>query len=80
MGMDRMFRVMGFFLLMAGLMFFVGGMNGLGILFVAQAAGFFVISYARLTERGYMYVLGLYMVVAFVGMVFWSFFVGVPTE
>ena len=79
MGMDRMFRMLGFWLLMMSLMFLAGGMTNLAILFFVQTIAFVAISYFRLTERAYMYIFGGYMFVAFVGMVFWAFFIGVPS-
>lgn len=74
MGMDRMFRVMAFFLLMMTLMFLAGDMVTVAGLFLFQTLVFLVISYFPLSERAYMYFFGTYMVIAFIGMVFWSFF------
>ncbi len=77
MGMDRMFRVLAFWVFIIALMFLAGGMTVTAMLFFAQTAFFLIVSYLPITERGYMYIFGGYMVVAFVGIVFWSFFVGV---
>lgn len=77
MGMDRMFRVLAFWLLAMALMFLAGGMNQLFVLFLLQALAFILLSYLKLTERAYLYIFGGYMVAAFCGIVFWSFFVGV---
>ncbi|PTX65080.1 uncharacterized protein DUF2626 [Melghirimyces profundicolus] len=72
--MDRMFRVLGFWLLVIGLMFMAGHMNILAGLFYLQAAIFFVLGYLNFTERTYMFLFGGYMVIAFTGIVYWSFF------
>ncbi|SMO48444.1 DUF2626 family protein [Melghirimyces algeriensis] len=72
--MDRMFRVLGFWLLVIGLMFMAGHMNILALLFYFQAAIFFVLGYLKYTERTYMLLFGGYMVLAFTGIVYWSFF------
>lgn len=74
MGMDRMFRVMAFWLLMMALMFFVGGMVNVAGLFLFQTLVFLAISYFRLSERAYLFVFGGYLVIAFICIVFWSFF------
>lgn len=74
MGMDRMFRVLAFWLFVMALMFFIGGMPSLAGLFLFQTLVFLGLSYFRLSERAYMYIFGGYMVLAFVSMVFWSFF------
>ncbi|WP_335582660.1 DUF2626 family protein [Novibacillus thermophilus] len=74
MGMDRMFRVLAFFLFAITLMFFAGDMATVAGLFLFQALVFLVLSYFRLSERAYLFVFGGYMVIAFIGMVFWSFF------
>lgn len=74
MGMDRMYRVMAFWLFVMALMFFIGDMPNLAGLFIFQTLVFLALSYFRLSERAYMYIFGGYMVFAFVFMVFWSFF------
>lgn len=74
MGMDRMYRMMAFWLLMIALMFFAGDLPKLAGLFIFQSLLFLTLGYFRLSERAYMYFFGAYMVMAFVGMVFWSFF------
>ncbi|SDW06376.1 Protein of unknown function [Marininema mesophilum] len=72
--MDRMFRVLGFWCIVIGLMFMAGHMNILAGLFYFQAALFIVLGYMRYTERTYMLMFGGYMVLSFVGIVYWSFF------
>ncbi|MDA8351729.1 MAG: DUF2626 family protein [Firmicutes bacterium] len=72
--MDRMFRVLGFWLLAIGLMFMAGQMYMLAGLFMFQAAIFFVLGLMNFTERTYMLIFGGYMLVAFTGIVYWSFF------
>lgn len=74
MGMDRMYRMLSFWLLMMTLMFLAGEMYTLAGLFLFQTLVFLVLGLFRLTERTYMYIFGVYMVMAFVTIVFWSFF------
>ncbi|GGE22729.1 hypothetical protein GCM10011571_25990 [Marinithermofilum abyssi] len=72
--MDRMFRVLGFWCLVMALMFMAGQMNVVAGLFFLQTVLFFGLGYMRYTERTYMYLFGGYMVIAFIGIVYWSFF------
>lgn len=74
MGMDRMFRMLAFWLLVISLLFYANGNTNLGGLFLFQTLLFLALGYFRLSERTYMYIFGGYMVMAFVCMVFWSFF------
>ncbi|OYD07837.1 DUF2626 family protein [Paludifilum halophilum] len=72
--MDRMFRVLGFWCLVIALMFMAGTMNILAGLFFLQAVIFAVLGYMNYTERTYMLLFGGYMVLAFIGIVYWSYF------
>ncbi|MDN4594947.1 DUF2626 family protein [Polycladomyces subterraneus] len=72
--MDRMFRVLGFWCLAMGIMFLAGDMYSLALLFFAQTALFVVLGFMGFTERTYMYLFCGYMVIAFIGMVTYSFF------
>lgn len=72
--MARMFRVLGFWTLVIGLMAFAGSMYEMALLFFAQTAFFFLLGYLNLTERTYLTVFWSYMVVAFLGFTYWSVF------
>ncbi|WP_044642456.1 DUF2626 family protein [Risungbinella massiliensis] len=72
--MSKMFHVLGFWALVIALMFLAGHLTIPAILFLVQAALFFLFGGLRLTERTYMYLFGAYMFVSFCGMVFYSSF------
>ncbi|MBA4494271.1 DUF2626 family protein [Paenactinomyces guangxiensis] len=72
--MDRMFRVLGFWTFVIALMFAAGHMYIPAALFAVQTLLFVLLGYLRLTERTYMYLFGGYMLVSFVGMVWYSTF------
>lgn len=72
--MSKMFHVLGFWAFIIALMFLAGHLTIPAVLFLAQAAFFFLFGAFRLTERTYMYLFGAYMFVSFCGMVFYSSF------
>ncbi|MDQ0299608.1 uncharacterized membrane protein YjjP (DUF1212 family) [Salibacterium salarium] len=76
--MDRMFRMMGFWTAIFAVLFFVGDMFSMAILFFAQTAGFLTLGYMKLTERMYIYVFGAYLTVFFVGFTFYTTFIMEP--
>lgn len=76
--MDRMYRVMSFWTAIFAIMFFVGGMLEMALLFLAQTGFFLILGYLRLTERMYMYIFGAYLMVFFVGFTYYTTFVFVP--
>ncbi|MNE79967.1 hypothetical protein D3C80_1764980 [compost metagenome] len=53
--MDRMFRVLGFFTLVIGLMAFAGGLTEMALLFFLQTAFFVVLGYMIVTFTGFSY-------------------------
>jgi len=72
--MDRMFRVLGFWTLMIGLMSLAGDMIPMAMIFFAQTALFVILGYLKLTERTYIMLFWGYMVIAFSGFTYWSVF------
>ena len=70
----RMFRVLGFFTLAIGLMALAGGMIEFALLFLFQTAAFVLLGYMNLTEKAYLLIFWGYMIVAFLGLTYWSFF------
>ncbi|MFB4164825.1 MULTISPECIES: DUF2626 domain-containing protein [Alteribacillus] len=76
--MDRMFRMMGFWTAVFAILFFVGDMFSMAILFFAQTAGFLALGYMRLTERMYIYIFGAYLTVFFVGFTYYTTFLMEP--
>ncbi len=76
--MDRMFRVLSFWTGIFAIMFFVGGMLEMALLFLAQTGFFYILGYLRLTERMYMYIFGAYLTIFFVGFTYYTTFVFGP--
>ncbi|WEK52999.1 MAG: DUF2626 family protein [Candidatus Cohnella colombiensis] len=77
--MARMFRVLGFWTLVIGLMAFAGDLFEMALLFFFQTAVFFLLGYLNLTERTYMLTFWAYMVLSFLGFTYWTIFeMGIP--
>lgn len=72
--MGRMFRVLGFWTLVIGLMALAGQMVEMAFLFFFQTAAFVLLGYMNLSERAYMMIFWGWMMVAFIGITYWSFF------
>jgi len=72
--MARMFRVLGFFTLVTGLMMYAGHMTDMALLFFAQTAMFVLLGYMKLTEKAYLLIFWAYMIVAFLGFTYYTFF------
>ncbi|MFZ4452111.1 DUF2626 domain-containing protein [Salibacterium aidingense] len=76
--MDRMFRMMGFWTAVFAVLFFVGDMFSMAILFFAQTAAFLALGYMKLTERMYIYIFGAYLTVFFVSFTYYTTFIMEP--
>jgi hypothetical protein len=75
----RMFRVLGFFTLVIGLMAFAGNMTEMALLFFLQTAFFVILGYLKFTERTYILLFWGYMIVTFTGFSYWTIFeMGLP--
>jgi uncharacterized membrane protein len=70
----RMFRVLGFWTLVIGLMALAGDMIPMALLFLFQTVVFVVLGYMNFTERTYILLFWGYMVLSFAGFTYWSFF------
>ncbi|HHY20533.1 MAG TPA: DUF2626 domain-containing protein [Bacilli bacterium] len=77
--MDRMFRVLAFWTGIFAVLFYVGDMYSMALLFFAQTGGFLLLGYLNLSERVYMYIFGAYLTVFFVGFTYYSTFLLVPS-
>ncbi|CAM3433195.1 DUF2626 domain-containing protein [Marinicrinis lubricantis] len=71
--MARMFRVLGFWTLVIGLMALAGDMVEMALLFFFQTAAFVLLGYLNLSERAYMLIFWGYMLVCFMGFTYWTF-------
>ncbi|WP_284140397.1 MULTISPECIES: DUF2626 domain-containing protein [unclassified Virgibacillus] len=76
--MDRMFRVLGFWTGIFTVMFYVGDMTEVALLFLVQTAFFLAVSYLKLSERMYMYLFGAYCTLFMIGFTWYSEFILIP--
>jgi hypothetical protein len=77
--MARMFRVLGFWTLVIGLMAFAGHMIEMALLFFVQTAAFVLLGYLNFTERTYILMFWGYMVLSFLSFTYWTVFkMGLP--
>ncbi|MFD2612786.1 DUF2626 domain-containing protein [Paenibacillus gansuensis] len=77
--MARMFRVLGFWTLVIGLMAFIGDMTEMALLFFFQTAVFVLLGYLNFSERTYILMFWGYMILSFLGFTYWTFFqMGLP--
>ncbi|MBN3525946.1 MULTISPECIES: DUF2626 domain-containing protein [Paenibacillus] len=73
--MARMYRVLGFWTLVIGLMAFAGDMIEMALLFFMQTAFFVLLGYLKLSERTYILLFWAYMIVCFSGFSYWTVFI-----
>ncbi|SDN07699.1 MULTISPECIES: DUF2626 domain-containing protein [Sediminibacillus] len=76
--MDRMYRVLSFWTGIFTVMFYIGDMESLAVLFLAQTVFFIAVSYLKLSERMYMYLFGGYCTLFFIGFTYYTNFILVP--
>ncbi len=72
--MERMYRVLGFWTGIFAVMFYVGSMDVLALIFFAQTGFFVLLSYLKLSERMYIYVFGAYLTVFFCAFSYYTTF------
>lgn len=76
--MARMYRMLSFWTGMIAIMFFVGHMYEVSLLFFAQTVFLLALGYLNLSERTYIYIFGAYLTIFFVGFTYYSTFLFVP--
>lgn len=76
--MDKMYKVMAFWTGIFSVMFYLGGMNEVSLLFIANTGFFLLVGFLKLTERMYMYIFGAYLMVFFVGFSYYTTFLHLP--
>ncbi len=76
--MDRVFRMLAFWTGIFTVMFYVGHMDTMAYLFLAQTIFFLGVGFLKLSERMYMYLFGAYCTVFFIGFTFYTNFILVP--
>ncbi|CCQ98716.1 conserved exported hypothetical protein [[Clostridium] ultunense Esp] len=72
--MARMFRVLAYFSLVVALMATWGNLTAMALIFYGQTALFAALSYLGLTEKTYLLIFNSYMVLFFVGFMYYIFF------
>lgn len=77
--MERMYRVLSFFTGIFAVLFFVGDMYQMALLFFAQAAAFLALSFMHLSERVYLYIFGGYLTLFFIGFTYYAMFLLEPS-
>lgn len=76
--MDNMYKVLAFWTGIFSVMFYLGGMNEVSLLFVGNTGLFLLLSFLNLSERMYMYIFGAYLTVFFAGFTYYTTFIHVP--
>lgn len=76
--MSRMYKVLGFWTGIIGVMAYLGDMQDMALLFLGQTIMFVSLGYLNLSERMYIYIFGAYLTVFFVGFTYWSTFMMTP--
>lgn len=76
--MDKMYKVLAFWTGIFAVMFYLGDMDRVSLLFVANTGFFLLLGFLNLTERMYMYIFGAYLMVFFAGFTYWTTFLHVP--
>lgn len=76
--MSNMYKVMGFWTAIFAVMFYLGDMTEVSLIFVANTGLFLLLGFLNLTERMYMYIFAAYLTVFFVGFTYYTTFIHVP--
>ncbi len=77
--MERVYRVLAFWTGIFAVLFFVGDMFNMALLFFAQTGALLALSYLKLSERVYMYIFAGYCTIFFVGFTYYSTFLLTPS-
>ena len=76
--MDNMFKMMGFWTAIFTVLFYIGDMNTVALIFLANTGLFVLLSFMNLSERMYLYVFGAYLTVFFAGFTYYTTFMHIP--
>ena len=77
--MSNMYKVMAFWTGIFAVMFYLGDMEEVSLLFVGNTILFLLLAFLNLTERMYMYIFGAYLTIFFAGFTYYSTFIHVPS-
>lgn len=76
--MSNMYKVMAFWTGIFAVMFYLGHMPEVSLLFVANTGLFLLLGFLNLSERMYLYIFGAYLTVFFAGFTYYTTFMHVP--
>lgn len=76
--MDNMFKMMGFWTAIFTVLFYIGDMNTVALIFLANTGLFVLLGFMNLSERMYLYVFGAYLTVFFAGFTYYTTFMHIP--
>ncbi|ATP41056.1 hypothetical protein CSE16_13905 [Solibacillus sp. R5-41] len=76
--MSNMYKVMAFWTAIFAVLFYLGGMNEVSLLFVGNTGLFLLLGFLNLSERMYMYIFGAYLTVFFAGFTYYTTFLHTP--
>lgn len=77
--MDRVYKGLAFWTGIFSVMFYLGDLPEVSILFLINTGFFLLLGFLNLTERMYMYIFGAYLMVFFVGFSYYTTFIHVPS-
>lgn len=76
--MGNMFKVLSFWTGIFAVMFYVGHMYPVSLLFLGNSVLFLLLGFLNLSERMYMYIFGAYLTIFFAGFTYFTTFLHVP--
>ena len=76
--MANMYKVMAFWTGIFAVMFYLGHMPEVSLLFVANTGLFLLLGFLHLSERMYMYIFGAYLTIFFAGFTYYTTFMHTP--
>ena len=76
--MSNMYKVMAFWTAIFTIMFYLGDMNQVSLLFLCNTGLFLLLGFLNLSERMYMYIFGAYLTVFFAGFTYYTTFIHTP--
>ena len=76
--MSNMYKVMAFWTGIFAVMFYLGHMPEVSLLFVGNTGLFLLLGFLNLSERMYMYIFGAYLTIFFAGFTYYTTFLHVP--
>ncbi|MEE1132566.1 MAG: DUF2626 family protein [Caryophanon sp.] len=76
--MDNMFKMMGFWTAIFTVLFYIGDMNTVALIFLTNTGLFVLLGFMNLSERMYMYVFAAYLTVFFAGFTYYTTFMHTP--